>query len=96
MRWGVVGTGGIAASFAGDLNFSDSGRVVAVGSRHRSSADRFADRFDIPVRHVSYQARIKVGYKRDIDATHLQFARQMHFRILRHIYDFPAHCGEPF
>ena len=31
LRWGVIGTGGIAATFAADLKLTDSGRVVAVG-----------------------------------------------------------------
>jgi len=54
VRWGLIGTGGIAAAFAGDLELTDSGRVVAVGSRAADSADRFADRFGIPNRHGSY------------------------------------------
>jgi predicted dehydrogenase len=58
LRWGVIGTGGIAATFAADLNFTDSGRVVAVGSRHQRSANRFADEFDIPARHASYEALV--------------------------------------
>jgi predicted dehydrogenase len=58
LRWGVIGTGGIAATFAADLNSTDSGRVVAVGSRHQGSADRFADEFGIPNRHASYEALV--------------------------------------
>ena len=54
LRWGVIGTGGIASTFATDLGMTDSGRIVAVGSRHQSSADRFGDRFGIPNRHASY------------------------------------------
>jgi predicted dehydrogenase len=55
LGWGVIGTGGIAATFTADLKLSDSGRVVAVGSRHQASADRFADEFDVPRRHASYE-----------------------------------------
>ena len=55
LQWGVIGTGGIATTFAADLKLTDSGRVVAVGSRHQESADRFADEFDIPHRHASYE-----------------------------------------
>src|SRR5205823_9736635 len=58
LGWGLVGTGGIAETFAADLMFTDSGRPVAVGSRHMNSADRFADRFDIPHRHASYEALV--------------------------------------
>src|SRR5580693_5833887 len=55
LRWGVLGTGGIATTFAADLNFTNSGQVVAVGSRHQDSADRFGDTFNIPHRHGSYE-----------------------------------------
>jgi predicted dehydrogenase len=55
LGWGLIGTGGIAETFAADLKFTDSGRVTAVGSRRMETADRFADRFDIPSRHASYE-----------------------------------------
>jgi predicted dehydrogenase len=55
LGWGLIGTGGIADTFATDLTFTDSGRATAVGSRRLDSANRFADRFDIPNRHASYE-----------------------------------------
>jgi predicted dehydrogenase len=58
LRWGLIGTGGIAATFAADLTFTESGRATAVGSRRMDSANRFADRFDIPNRHASYEALV--------------------------------------
>jgi predicted dehydrogenase len=58
LRWGLIGTGWIADSFAADLACTDSGRVVAVGSRRTETADRFADRFEIPNRHGSYEALV--------------------------------------
>jgi predicted dehydrogenase len=58
LGWGLIGTGGIAETFAADLAFTDSGRAVAVGSRHLDSANRFADRFGIPNRHASYEALV--------------------------------------
>jgi predicted dehydrogenase len=59
LGWGLIGTGGIAETFAADLAFTDSGRAVAVGSRHLDSANRFADRFDAPNRHASYEALVE-------------------------------------
>jgi len=55
LRWGLIGTGGIAATFAADLELTDAGVVVAVGSRRIDSADRFGDRFGVPNRHASYE-----------------------------------------
>jgi predicted dehydrogenase len=54
VRWGIMGTGGIAGAFAQDLALTDSGVVSAVGSRSKDSADRFADRLGIGTRHGSY------------------------------------------
>jgi predicted dehydrogenase len=51
VRWGILGTGGIASAFVTDLRLTDSGVAVAVGSRRQGSADRFADEFGIANRH---------------------------------------------
>ena len=59
LRWGVIGSGSIASSFATDLALTDSGRMVAVGSRRQETADRFADRYGIPNRHGSYRALVE-------------------------------------
>ncbi len=55
LRWGILGTGGIAHTFASDLRLTESGVVSAVGSRSRGAADRFADEFGIEGRHPSYE-----------------------------------------
>jgi predicted dehydrogenase len=54
IRWGIIGTGGIAAAFARDLRLLDDAEVVAVGSRSQESADRFGDEHGIARRHASY------------------------------------------
>jgi predicted dehydrogenase len=56
IRWGILGTGGIAAAFAGDLQLLPDHRLVAVGSRQQESAARFAARFGSPRAHGSYTA----------------------------------------
>ena len=56
LRWGVIGTGAIAAAWVEDMGMSESGTVVAVGSRKLETAERFADRWGIPGRHGSYEA----------------------------------------
>ncbi|MFF5970145.1 Gfo/Idh/MocA family protein [Streptomyces sp. NPDC012769] len=48
VRWGVLATGGIAASFTADLLEMPDAEVVAVGSRSTASAKAFAERFGIP------------------------------------------------
>jgi predicted dehydrogenase len=54
LRWGIIGTGGIAARFAADLRLLDGAKLVAVGSRSQSGADSFGDRWGVARRHHSY------------------------------------------
>jgi predicted dehydrogenase len=75
LRWGVIGTGGIAATFTADLSLTDSGRVVAVGSRHQESANRFGDKFDIPRRHGSYEGLVSDP---DVDVVYVATPHPMH------------------
>jgi predicted dehydrogenase len=56
IRWGLMATGGIARTFAADLAQLPDATLVAVGSRSQESADAFADEFDVPNRHASYEA----------------------------------------
>lgn len=56
LAWGILGAGNIARTFARAMGRSTTGRLAAIGSRSRESADRFGDEFQIPVRHGSYQA----------------------------------------
>ncbi len=58
LRWGILGTGGIARTFVSDLRLTDSGVVSAVGSRSQAAADRFADTFGIDGRHPSYESLV--------------------------------------
>jgi predicted dehydrogenase len=75
LGWGLIGTGGIAATFAADLMLTESGRAVAVGSRHMDSANRLADRFDIPNRHASYEALVADP---DVDVVYVATPHPMH------------------
>ncbi|WP_432506319.1 Gfo/Idh/MocA family protein [Kineococcus arenarius] len=56
LRWGVLGTGWIAQRFTAALAASTDQRVVAVGSRGRASAQRFAGAAGVEVAHDSYEA----------------------------------------
>jgi predicted dehydrogenase len=75
LGWGLIGTGGIAETFAADLMSTDSGRAVAVGSRHMDSAHRFADRFNIPNQHASYEALVADP---EVDVVYVATPHPMH------------------
>lgn len=48
MRWGILGTGKIAAVLAAAIAESQDGELVAVGSRDVDRASAFASTFDVP------------------------------------------------
>ena len=56
IRWGIVGTGGIASAFARDAEHAANAEVVAVGSRSDESAAAFAQTYGIERSHGSYDA----------------------------------------
>jgi predicted dehydrogenase len=75
VRWGILGTGGIAGTFVTDLRLAASGVAVAVGSRSQGSADRFADRFGIANRHGSYAS---LAADPDVDVIYVATPHPMH------------------
>jgi predicted dehydrogenase len=75
VRWGILGTGGIASSFVRDLQLTDSGVAVAVGSRSQESADRFAGTFGIANRHASYDS---LAGDPDVDVIYVATPHPMH------------------
>jgi predicted dehydrogenase len=75
LRWGILGTGGIAKTFVSDLRLTDTGVVSAVGSRSQDSADRFADEFGIGTRHPSYESLVADP---DVDVVYVATPHPMH------------------
>src|SRR3954470_5368012 len=75
VRFGIIGTGGIARSFATDLVAVDGARLVAVGSRSQESADRFGDAFDAPHRHPTYEALVEDD---EVDAVYVATPHPLH------------------
>ncbi|NUO56984.1 MAG: Gfo/Idh/MocA family oxidoreductase [Hamadaea sp.] len=76
IRWGVLATGGIAATFTEDLRTLPDADVVAVGSRSLASARAFADRFDIPRAHGSWQ---ELAEDPDVDVVYVANTHNAHF-----------------
>ena len=58
IRWGMMGTGSIAQSFAQGLQHCPDARLIAVGSRTITSSNRFANRFNVPHRYASYETLV--------------------------------------
>jgi predicted dehydrogenase len=76
IRWGVIGTGGIAHTFARDLTLIDDCIIAAVGSRSETSARAFGEEFDIARRYGSYDALVADD---EIDVVYVATPHRMHF-----------------
>jgi predicted dehydrogenase len=74
LRWGILGTGGIADAFASDILASGM-TVTAVGSRSQESADVFAARHRIPTAHPSYEA---LAADPEVDVVYVATPHPMH------------------
>jgi predicted dehydrogenase len=56
IRWGILGTGNIAAQFARGLAVLPEAELVAVGSRAEGTAVTFAQQFNIPHARATYES----------------------------------------
>lgn len=59
IRWGILGAGNIAASFADAVREHTRAQLVAVGSRNRDRAERFATAHGIPTTHLGYRQLVE-------------------------------------
>ena len=75
IRWGIIGTGNIANAFATGLQSVDDADLVAIGSRSQESADAFADKYDAPKRHSSYEA---LATDPEVDAVYVSTPHSFH------------------
>lgn len=68
IRWGIVGTGGIANSMAGMIKVADTAEIAAVSSRRMETAREFASDHDVPNAFDSWQGMIDSD---DVDAIYV-------------------------
>lgn len=76
LRWGILGTGSIAHTFASDLAFSDECVVAAVGSRLQSSADAFGAEFGVTSCFDTYEALVDCD---EVDVVYVATPHPMHY-----------------
>jgi dihydrodiol dehydrogenase / D-xylose 1-dehydrogenase (NADP) len=96
MRWAILGTGGVANRFAVSLkNISDQAELVAVGSRNLDTATAFAQKYDIPTSHVSYQ---NVADDPNVDIVYIATPHPVHHRDSRMCLEAGKHvlCEKAF
>ena len=74
-RWGILGTGAIARQFVQGLRSLPEAEVFAVGSRSEASATKFADKWNIPRRHASYDV---LASDPDVDVVYIATPHPIH------------------
>ncbi|HON05668.1 MAG TPA: aldo/keto reductase [Candidatus Ratteibacteria bacterium] len=55
LSWGIIGTGNIAKTFANGVIRSKTGKLVAIASRDKTKAEKFAEDFNIPQAYGKYE-----------------------------------------
>lgn len=95
IRWGILGTGNIANSFAKGLASVEDGSLVAVGSRSQESADAFADRYGAPKRHATYAGLVNDP---EVDVIYIATPHAMHLENMLACLDAgkAVLCEKPF
>ena len=75
IRWGILGTGRIARTFAQGLATLPDAALVAVGSRSQEAADAFGESFTVPHRHASYEG---LAADPDVDVVYVATPHSLH------------------
>ena len=87
LRWGILGTGGIATEFTQDL-IAAGLTISAVGSRTQESADTFAQRHGIPTAHPSYE---RLAADPDVDVIYVSTPHPLHYANAKLVLDAGKH-----
>lgn len=74
LNWGILATGGIAKAFAKGVSLSKTGKLVAVGSRSRQSADEFAKSYG----GTAYGSYEEVLQDPAVEAVYIALPHSMH------------------
>src|SRR5579859_1066165 len=75
IRWGILGTGAIAATFAEGLAALPDAPLHAVGSRSKAGADSFAREYGVPRAYGSYEELVRDP---DVDVVYIATPNSAH------------------
>jgi predicted dehydrogenase len=94
LRWGILGTGNIAKQFAAGMSTSHRGKVTAIGSRGKESAESFAQSWQLPNRH-DYASLIADP---NVDAVYVSLPNSLHHEWAIKALQAGKHvlCEKPF
>lgn len=77
IKWGILGAGRIASTFATALKVTDNSELYAVGSRNAEKAQQFAADFHIPVSYGSYEELVQDN---EIDVIYIATPHNLHLK----------------
>jgi predicted dehydrogenase len=94
-RWGILGTGSIAALFAEDLGRLPGAELAAIGSRSQATATAFARSFGARRAHGSYRA---LAADPEVDVIYVATPNSLHMEhcLLALEHGKPILCEKPF
>lgn len=75
LRWGILSTGRISGIFANGVKESETGELLAVGSRTKEAAEKFGNEYGVPRRYGSYEELLADP---DVDAVYISTPHPMH------------------
>lgn len=75
IKWGILGTGRIAHTFATALKYADGCELYAVGSRTLKNAENFANNFNIQNYYGSYNELVKDA---EVDVIYIATPHNLH------------------
>jgi len=95
IRWGILGTGKMAAKFARALSEASSAELAAVASRSGESARGFAEDFKVEQAYASYHELLR---DRSVDTVYISLPNHLHAEWTAHAASAGKHilCEKPF
>lgn len=75
IKWGILGAGKIARTFAAAVLQSQTGELLAIGSREKPKAEQFASEFSIPRSYGSYDELVADP---EVDAIYISLPNHLH------------------
>ena len=92
-RWGIIGAGGIAHTFARDIGLLENHEIAAIGSRDLAKAEKFAAEF-----HATPLGSYEDLVASDVDAVYVATPHSLHAEnsILALNAKKPVLCEKPF
>lgn len=95
LKWGILGTGGIARTFAKAVNESATGTLIGVGSRAPETAQRFAAEFGSPSAYAAYDDLLADP---QVEAVYISLPNHLHAEWMKKCARANKHilCEKPF